>query len=531
MKAGRPTGIRPFGRRNVPAPTGSEAAAFDRISIDERAVPHFTLMENAGRSAALVLHRLFPKGPVMALVGSGNNGGDALVVLRNLAAWGREVRGVLVADRAGPEIVLHDWPVPLIRDVDLGDDPGAWDRVLAGAGVLVDGILGTGIQGAPRDRQARAIEAANRSGLPILALDIPSGADADSGATPGPVIRAQITVALGFPKLGSLLHPARESTGRLVTVEIGFPEPDPHAFSARVITPAWFSGARPRRSLVTHKNAVGSLLVLAGKPGMAGAAVLAARAGIRSGAGYVRVASAPENREILQEAVPDAVFVDRTDEESLKGAVETADAVLVGPGMGTDPQAGSLLESMRGWVERRPVIADADALTLMAEGKGAGTLAGWAARGPLVVTPHLGEMARLTGSSPDALGEDRLGVVRDFSGAHRAVTLLKGTPSLVAEPGGRLWVDSLGNSDLATAGMGDVLAGAVGSFLAQGADPWDAAALGLHVTGRAAVRADRGPGLSSADVAEQIPDALREEGPGATDLDFPFVTFDQDPPR
>jgi NAD(P)H-hydrate epimerase len=510
-------------------PTGKEAAAFDRHAIDELGVPHFTLMENAGRSAALLVHRLYPRGRVVALAGSGNNGGDALVVARNLSAWGREVRVILTADRPEGETVLHGWGLDLLSDHELGDDEGSWAEALSGAGVVVDGILGTGVSGPPRDRQARAIDAVNRSGAPVFALDVPSGVDASTGSAPGSAVFADVTVALGWPKLGTLLQPGRRHSGRLIAVEIGFPPPGPEGFPARLITPTWALGARPVRPPVTHKNAVGNLLVVAGREGMAGAAVLGARAAIRAGVGYVRVASLPENREIVQRSVPDAVFVSRNDSGALSDACLHADAFLIGPGMGTGRDSRDLLERLLDLRGDRPAVLDADALTLLAE-MGREALQAWASRGPVVVTPHPGEMARLTGKGIHEIQGDPVAAARGLAEASGAVTLLKGTPSLVASPHGRLSVDSVGTSDLAAAGMGDALAGCLGSFLAQAVEAETAAGLALVTSGRAAVRARRGAGLSPEDVIQHLPDAL-QEGPGETELDFPFLTLDLDPSR
>ena len=206
-----PTPLRPFARSRVWAPTATEAAAFDRAAIERQGVPQAALMESAGRSAAEILDRLFPKGEVLALIGAGNNGGDGLVMLRTLQAWGRPVRAVLVADR-DQEDLLRGWQIPFDKDDGLGQDSGPLDTVVRAASVIVDGMLGTGIRGAPRDRQARAIRALNRSERPVFALDTPSGVSGDTGQIAGEAVDADVTVAFGWPKLGTLLQPAgRES--------------------------------------------------------------------------------------------------------------------------------------------------------------------------------------------------------------------------------------------------------------------------------------------------------------------------------
>jgi len=490
-------------------------------------VPQPVLMENAGRSTAVIVARLYPEGPVVALVGAGNNGGDALVALRNLAAWGREVRGVLVADRPGPEPVLHAWDVPLVRDEELDED--GWHATLDRAAVVVDGMLGTGVQGAPRERQARAIRRLAVSGRPVVAIDIPSGVDAATGAVPGDAVRADVTVSYGAPKLGCLLHPGRARAGRLVAVEIGFP-PMPHGMaSAALTTPAWAQAHLPERALDTHKNAVGRLVVVAGQPGMAGAAILCVRAGLRAGAGLVQVCSAPENREVLQGAVPEAIFVDADDLEAFDTALGQASAVAVGPGLGTSARSEALLARALE-VGEAPVVVDADGLNLLAEGRG-GSPAEVARRRPLLLTPHPGEMGRLRELSADDIASDRPGVARAAAEAWGCAVLLKGAPSLVAAPDEPVRVDVQGSSDLATAGMGDVLTGVCGGLLAQGLRPRDAGAVALYLSGRAAIVSGRGRSLTPSDVVRFLPDAVAERGWGEDRLHLPFVTLDLDPAR
>jgi NAD(P)H-hydrate epimerase len=524
MPSPRPV-LRPFGRIRLPAPTGSESADFDARAIEEVGVPQPVLMENAGRSAAQVLQRLHPRGAVVGLVGSGNNGGDALVLLRTLAAWGRPVAGVLVADREDGTL-LHGWSLDLREDGELEDE--GWARLLDGA-VVVDGILGTGVRGAPRERQARAIERVNAAGRPVLSIDIPSGVDSATGSVPGAAIRAATTVAFGAPKLGSLLHPGRAHAGRLVAVEMGFPPLDSLEAGARVATPAWARSRLPVREPDTHKNAVGRLLVVAGGQGMAGAAIMAVRAGFRAGAGYVQVTSDPTNRAILQGAVPEAVWVDPETDGALEDALGSTDAVAAGPGLGTGEAAEELLRRVLE-VGEAPLVLDADGLNLAAAGRTA-SLPAVARRRPLLLTPHPGEMARLVNHSVGAVAEDRVTAAREAAHRWGCVVLLKGAPSLVASPGEPVAVDAMGSSDLAVAGMGDVLTGAAGGLLAQGLSPGEAGPVALYLTGRAARLAGRGAGLTPADVVRRLAEARSEEVAPHTELDLPFLLFDQDPAR
>lgn len=524
--------VRPFARPDLPVLTGEEAAAFDALAIRERRVPESALMERAGTAAAALVMEVAPRGPVLVLAGKGNNGGDALVSARCLAAWGRQVEVLVVGGRPSPDPLLHGWPVPLRESAALDDDAllALLSRAVGQEGAVVDGVLGTGITGAPRGEAARVLGVLEtaRSRGPVLArvvaLDIPSGVEADTGRVPGVAAAADLTVAFGWPKLGTVLHPGRRQAGRLVAVEIGFPPLPPDFGAARLLSPAWARAHRPRRDPVTHKNRVGAVAVVAGRPGMAGAAILAGRAALRAGAGYVRVVSHRDNREVIQAALPEAVFVDAGEEGAVREALEASRAVAIGPAMGTDAGAAALLARvLEGGVPR---VADADALTLLAGAPGSrGDLAG----APTVLTPHPGEAARLLGHPVSDDPRDRLTAVRELRDRTGGVVLLKGTPSLVLGDGG-LWVDALGSSDLAKAGMGDTLTGTIAAFLAQGVPPQVAAGLGLVSTGRAAARAGKGRGLQTADVPEHLP-AVLAEGDGETDLLLPGILLDLDPAR
>ena len=518
-----------FGGVDVHAPTGREAAAFDHFAIDRLGVPGRTLIENAGRSAALVLERVFPQGPVVVFAGSGNNGGDGLALARALAGWGRPVTVIQASARPPDACLLHRWPLPMVDAADSGAERRI-ERATDAAGVLVDGVLGTGISGAPRAPQARILERMNKAGRPLLSLDIPSGVDADTGAVPGEAARADVTVSFGWPKLGGLLQPGRLRVGRLVAVEIGFPPVPPETFGARVVTPRWAWEKLPVRLIDTHKNQVGALLLLAGAPGMAGAAVMAARAALRVGAGFVRVASPPANRRVLQSTVPEAVFVDASDHAALARAAASSNAVAAGPGLGVGPEAAASLRGVLDAAGSAPVLLDADALNLVAGG--AAPLLGELGRGrPVLVTPHRGEMGRLVAGGGTDLPRLPHELAIDRAAAWSCTVLLKGNPSLVAAPGGELLVGGLGSSDLAAAGMGDVLSGVAGSLLAQGCGPAVAGGLALHLTGVAAALGSEGAGLVPGDVIARLPAALGHEPERESRLGLPFVIFDQEAPH
>lgn len=509
-----------FGRSRVPVPTGSEATAFDARAARDAGVPERVLMESAGRAAAQCVQRLHPEGWVAVVVGKGNNGGDGLVLARALTAWGREVEVLEVGERSEPDPLTHGWDLSRRRL----EDEDALRRRLSGAGVVVDALLGTGIRGAPRPLQAGAIRSMNDAGSPVVALDIPSGVDADSGAAPGEAIRAAETIAFGAPKLGSLLHPGRERSGRVLAVEIGFPPWSAEDASVLLITPAWASECRPRREAVTHKNAAGRLLLLVGSPGLAGAALLSAGAALRAGVGFLRVATPPALRELVQGRVPEAVWVDASDASTLSEAVEASDAVAAGPGLGTGEEARRLLDVVTNAAAERAILLDADALNLLAQHPESG----WKAH---LLTPHPGEAGRLLERDSREMAADPVDSARSLARRFGSAVLLKGTPSVVApsSPEGELLVSASGSSDLARAGMGDVLTGVAGAFLARGASPRSAAGLALHFTGRAAARAAAGEALLPTDLIHHLPAALSEEGAGSSSLDLPFLLLDLPP--
>jgi NAD(P)H-hydrate epimerase len=477
----------------VPVLGADEMRAWDAHSIRDKGIPEAVLMESAGRAAAALVQRRFPSGRVVAAVGVGNNGGDALVVARTLRSWGRDVVAVTVGKRPPDLALLHGWEVDVRPAVEL-------EASLAGSSVVVDGLLGTGARGAPREPEATAIDAILRSGVPVVALDGPSGIDLTTGAAPGPALRASLTVTFGAPKRGLLLFPGREHAGRIVAVEVGFA---PLATAgAELITPLWAARRLPAVAPNAHKGSMGRVLIVAGRGGMAGAAVLAGMGALRSGAGYAVLVSPDANRAILQSGIPEALFQDR--DALPDDFASSAGAIVAGPGMGTDDESLALLLRLaRG---DAPLLLDADALTLLARHP---ELRGEIER-PLLLTPHPGEMGRLLDLPISAITADPFAAAAEAAERFRCTVLLKGNPSLVAESGTPTLVNVAGHSGIATGGMGDVLSGVAGALLAVGAAPREAAALALFYAGRAAELAGRGRGLLPRDVAEALPAALAE---------------------
>lgn len=498
-----------FSRSRVPVLTAAEMAAWDRSAVGG-GVPERVLMESAGRAAAEVVARLFPAGRVVCVCGGGNNGGDGMVLARTLRAWGRAVEVAAVGTRPPDATLSHGWEVDTV-------DAGRLREALRGAVVAVDALLGTGASGAPRGAYAAAIRELGASEVPVVALDGPSGVDLTTGAAEGDAVRAAVTVTFGAPKRGLLRFPGRERAGRIVAVEIGFP-PLQEA-EAWLATPAWARSALPPVPPDAHKGSMGTVSIVAGREGMAGACVLAGWGALRAGAGMARLVSPSANRAILQTAVPEALYLDR--DAGAEAIQAGAKALVAGPAMGTGDGSAELLRALL-VSSASPAVLDADALTILARDP---RLREGVDR-PLLLTPHPGEMGRLLGTSTREVSADPFAAAAEAAERYGAAVLLKGAPSIIAAPGSPARVSPWGHSGLATGGNGDVLSGVVGAFLARGMEPADAAAAALCFAGRAAELADRGRGLTPRDVADALPAAMLEPPAEESALGLPFVTLD-----
>mgnify|MGYP001229636830 CR=1 FL=1 len=495
--------------------TSEEMRRIDRHAIDEIGIPSMVLMENAGRAVAEEIAKLSSadrssggKRPPrwLVLAGKGKNGGDGLVCARHLTERGFEIGVVYAAD---PKTLTGE--AARQRDIALKIGftlepyaPGTidwarWDGV-------VDALVGTGASGAPREPSAALIREANASGLPIVAVDVPSGLDADTGETAEPCIRATLTVALAWPKRGLFAYPGAEAAGRVVVRSIGIPErsarsADVRAFVATEQAMADRLGVRlpVRRREDSHKGTYGHVLVAAGSRGMTGAGWLCAKAALRAGCGLatwaVPSALATESAGRLPEAmtagIPDEGSGEwgRTRASDLAARAEGKQAVVVGPGFGRWTGDSDWLRELWGAVGA-PLVLDADALNMLADPMGSGGFAAWPARNqPAVLTPHPGEMARLCGLSVPEVQRDRIGLAAKFAARHGVVLVLKGARTVIAAPNGNAWVNATGNPGMATGGSGDALAGIIGGLLAQRFDAETAAVLGVYLHGAAGDRA------------------------------------------
>jgi NAD(P)H-hydrate epimerase len=452
-------------------------------------------MQRAGAAAASEIalrYRDWLDGGVLVLAGPGNNGGDAWVVARALAATGVRV-SVIEPIPAKTDDCIAERELALKV---LGNDAvTSGDTAHLGRGdLIVDGLLGTGASGAPRGAIASLIDAANDArsrGAAIVALDLPSGLDASTGTADGSVISADLTLTFATAKRGHLVN--RGVCGAIVILDIGLGLPDPIANAPILVDEQWVSDAIPRTSPEAHKGTRKKLAIIGGHEGMAGAAILAARAALRSGIGMVKLVVAPASVPVIQEAEPHALAASwATNDAGVDEEIgKWADAVVIGPGLGRHDESRALLERvLRRW--KGPTLLDADAITLFE--KRAADLAAVLAGRPSLVTPHPAEFARLAGSTVDRVLAERFEAPMSVASELRAAVLLKGVPTVIASSDGRRLVSAAGTPVLATGGSGDVLSGIAGTLLAQTGDGFIAGAAGAWIHGRAAERVPQTPG-------------------------------------
>jgi NAD(P)H-hydrate epimerase len=506
-----------------PVASAAEMRAIDRATIDERGVPGAVLMENAGRAVAdAVIGELVAgaRPPVAVVAGVGNNGGDGAVVARHLREHSVEVAFYLVgrADAVAGDArakldALAAAGVPIVELAD-GAALAAYREAISHAGVVVDALFGTGLGREVVGVQREAIEAINLSRGRIVAVDLPSGLDADRGIPLGVAVRPHRTIALGHLKPALVSAPGFASVGEVELAPIGIPADLAAGRAVRLALLEAGDAAPlvPRRDPLGHKYAAGHLLVVAGSPGKRGAGRLAAWAAMRGGAGLVTLAAAGD--EI---AAPDPVMTATLDADA-RGAPERLAALAagkralaIGPGMATSAGGRALVDAALAL--ELPVVLDADALGHLVGDVGRVARA----RARAILTPHTGEAARLLEVGREAVEGDRIGAARRLAALTGSVVVLKGARTLVVDGGGHGFttINPTGNPGLGTAGTGDILTGLVGALCAQGLAPIDAARLGVWLHGAAGdqARDQLGElGMTATDVAEALPSAFRALG-------------------
>ena len=506
------------------AATAEQMRDFDRRAEQEFGVPSSVLMENAGRHVSEAIRDMLGsvRGKRIAIVaGAGNNGGDGFVAARHLHDAGAEAAIFLLGD---PASVKGDAKINLDILLKTGftvksvQSASELEAPLAHSDAVVDAIFGTGLRGEVRGLAAEVIQAINASGRPVVAVDVPSGLDADTGQILGVCVNADRTVTFALPKIGLLAYPGASCVGQLIVADIGIPHQLYDEVDVELPGEEWVAARLPKRPPDAHKGTFGSVIVIAGSVGLTGAAAMAAESALRSGAGLSTLAvpaslqdlMAVKLTEVMTHGLPETESraIGAKAVEAALSLCEKATAVVLGCGIGTHPETCEFVSRFVRSV-RKPMIVDADGLNCLAGD--ASALEG--EHGEIVITPHPGEMARLLGTTAQEVQSNRMDAARKAASRFHCVTVLKGARTLIADPSGRAFVNPTGNSGMATGGTGDVLAGAIGGLLAQGLSPLDAAVCGAFVHGMAgdiAASAIGEAGMIAGDVLRALPAALKE---------------------
>jgi len=506
--------------------TAAEMAEMDRTTIEDYGIPGVVLMENAGRHVVEAMLDMLGQvrgKTVVVIAGKGNNGGDGFVVARHLKNMGAEVFVHLLADqsqisgdaRVNLDIWLNMGGVinnPLHNGVEL------LTNHLTRCHIIIDALYGTGFKGSLRENVVPVVKAVNSCPAPVVAVDIPSGLEADTGRVQCLCVRASRTVTFGCPKIGLVTGSGPEYCGYLQVVDISIPGEVMRGGVTELTTPERVKQILPRRSASAHKGDFGHVLVVGGSPGMSGAVCLSARACGRAGAGLVTAAVPRGLHSILEIKLTEVMttplpengegFLSRQAAGIIDGLLEKMDVLALGPGLGTSEETVETVEAilMRTNV---PYVLDADGINAVA--KCGFNLRKITSGG--VITPHPGEMARLMGCSTAEVQADRLGIARRAAEESGAVVVLKGAGSIVAVPGGKSYINPTGNSGMASGGSGDVLTGVIAGFLAQGLSPENAAVAGVYMHGFAGDRVAIGKGTAgilAGDIIEVLPECIKE---------------------
>jgi hydroxyethylthiazole kinase-like uncharacterized protein yjeF len=507
--------------------TAAQMQALDRRAMTEGGVPSLRLMENAGSAVVAAMEQSF--GPlrgktITILCGKGNNGGDGFVVARLLKRQHARVHVLTMT----PVTELRGDPKAMYRRLSATGGKGLVktcppaDRLLEmlkATELIVDALFGTGLSAPITGPYRTAIEAINRAGHPVISVDLPSGIDADTGTVLGIGVRATLTVTLGLPKLGLYLRAGIDHAGTIHVADIGIPQAFVDAVNSQIslMTRDEALSVLPRRAPSSHKGTFGHAGIIAGSVGKTGAAALAARAALRSGAGLVTVATPSSVNDTLEGKLLEAMTMPmpetkartlaRSGLDRLVAFINARTAVAVGPGLSTHPETVELVHALIGRLEK-PAVLDADALNALA---GRTTLLA-ECKIPPILTPHPGEMARLEEqATPQSVNEDRIGTATRFAQRRGVIVVLKGARTIIANPDGRVAICPTGNAGMATAGTGDVLTGMIVGLLAQRLTGWDAACAATFYHGLAGdlAAAERGQaGMTAGDLIERIPQAL-----------------------
>ena len=477
----------------------AQVRSLDAHAINELKIPGYTLMKRAGEAALRYLRTRWPMSHRIVIVcGAGNNAGDGYVLGRFAQAAGLTVTVLAAAE---PEVLRGDARRAYddFRASEGSLKPFAPEHLSAGE-VIVDALLGTGFKGPVRENLAAVIRAVNAAGTPVFALDVPSGLDSDAGTVAGVAIRAEATVTFVGLKTGLFVGDGPDYAGTVFFDDLELADAPQLGLAPRLtrIVEAEIHAALPRRARASNKGDFGRVLIVGSGSGMPGAGRLAGEASLRVGAGLVTVAVAPENVTAIAAGRPELICIGVKEEGDLDEALSRVDVVAVGPGLGRTPWARAALRAALG--SGKPLVVDADALNLLAESPPA-------PREDWILTPHPGEAGRLVGTSTQEVQQDRLAALDRLLDRYHGTVVLKGAGTLVGAADRTPGLCERGNPGMATAGTGDVLTGTIAGILAQCADPWAAARVGVLVHAMAGDAAARGGerGVLASDLLRELP--------------------------
>ncbi|MBQ7059378.1 MAG: NAD(P)H-hydrate dehydratase [Firmicutes bacterium] len=494
----------------------------DKYAIRELKVPGILLMEEAARQVALRLQKLCTKeDDILFLCGSGGNGGDGFAAARMMKSAGYQVRVFFAGekDRLSDDArINYDMLNGYQISVFSIPQASVFNHLAAESEWVVDALFGTGldreIQGLHEQIITSVNELHRRGVFKVLSIDIPSGIQGDTGNIMGCAIEADETVTFCRYKPGLLLYPGRDHAGHISVVDIGIPESIPPLQEAKdfMLEKQDVAWLLPQRRSRSHKGLYGHLLVAAGSKNMSGAAVLSAASAYKVGTGLVETLVPESIQSVLQNRVPEAIsypYQAQTGEDLgfLPELIEKSSAVMLGPGLSTQPYALNLIKRIVELMPReKPLVMDADALNLLSVDEELQQMI--AKRGSnTVLTPHLGEASRLLNLSVKEIMDDPIHAAKELSKQYHSIAVLKDAMTLVCEPGGRMFYNTTGNNGMSTAGSGDVLSGMIGGLLAQGMRMFEAACCGVYLHGAAGdlAKAEKGAyGMTATDILKHI---------------------------
>ncbi len=477
--------------------TANDCRTLDRTAIEEFGIPGLVLMTRAGNAVVEAARAAYPaSNSWLILCGAGNNAGDGYVIARLALEFGVKTRVVALTD---PGALKGDAALAYARYREIGDEPLRWPCGIPDhINLVIDAMLGTGLDRPVEGDFLQVIEAINHLSCRRVAVDIPSGLHADTGAVLGTAVHADMTVTFIGKKRGLFTADGPEQAGHIIFDRLEVPTAAYQSVSTpgHLLNADYLTANLGRRARNSHKGQFGHVLLVAGDVGMSGAARLAAEGALRSGAGLVTVATRPEHAAMLNLTRPEMMVKAVTSAPELVAASERATVIAVGPGLGKGEWGRSLFAACLD--DERPLVVDADGLNLLAENP--------EKRDNWVLTPHPAEAARLLGCDTPAIQADRVGAAQALAVRYQAMVILKGCGSVVAAPDGRWDICALGNPGMSTGGSGDVLTGVVAAMLAQGFDTWKAARLATlaHAAAgdRAALEGERG--LLALDIAHRL---------------------------